>query len=104
MKFQFTEITYTVLILFCLSLLAKFILWVQLNPKRRVGIIKSFIIWFSVHDVHNAGSVQSKNFRRYNNLINVLFWTCIILFAVIYIYDTGGEVLDTAPKTRPTSK
>ena len=92
MKFPYTELSYIVLVIFIISIIAKFILWQKLNPKRRVGFIKSFIVWYSVHDVHNAASGHSKKFRRLNNIINLVFWACIVILITIYIFDSTGDI------------
>jgi hypothetical protein len=78
-------------------------LWTKINSKRRVGFFKSFIIWFSPHDVHNTSSIKSHRFRSFNNVLNILFWLGIIFLVIAYVFNTN-EIMDTPPKISPKSK
>ena len=68
-----------------------------------MGFLKTFIIFFSIHDIHNAFSIQSKKFRRNNNIINYFFWGLIVLLIISYIYSTP-EKLDTNPTIQQRKK
>ena len=68
-----------------------------------MGFLKTFIIFFSIHDIHNASSIQSKKFRRNNNIINYFFWGLIVLLIISYIYSTP-EKLDTNPTIQQRKK
>ncbi len=78
----------------------KFLSWVRLPKERRIKFLKSFIVWYSVHDLHNASTLQSKRFRKSNNNINSVIWTCVVLLIIIYLLG-GGQTLDKAPKFDP---
>jgi flagellar biosynthesis protein FliR len=73
------------------SLLRKIYLWFRIDKKHRLGIIKSFFIFFSIHDVHNASSTASKKFRGANNLLNGLFWGSLIGFAIAMVFNTNDK-------------
>ena len=92
MKLSYSDISYLVAIIALLIVVIKFFLWINLNPKRRIGFFKSFIAWYSVHDIHNAGSSSSKRFRKTNNILNVLFFACLAGLIAIYVADTSGAV------------
>lgn len=97
MKVLLIEIIYVAIAILLLSIVIKFVLWIRLNPKRRINFIKSFIAWFSIHDVHNAGSVHSKRFRNLNNTINVFFWASVVVLIIVYIFNTSGN-FEAPPK------
>jgi Mg2+/citrate symporter len=88
--------------LIALTIIIKFVLWMQINSKRKIGFFKSFRIWYTLHDLHNTSSTKSHRFRSTNNILNVLFWLGFIVAIVAYIFNTN-EVLDTAPKIPPKS-
>ncbi len=60
-------------------------------------------MFFSIHDLHNASTQNSKRFRRVNNITNYIFWTCVVLLIFVYIFNTK-EVLDTEPTKIPTKR
>ena len=60
--------------------LYKLMLWLKVKKQSRVGFISSFVAWFSVHDIHNASSNESKKFRSKNNNLNFFFLRKLILF------------------------
>jgi hypothetical protein len=84
------------LIIIAICVVAKFFFFIQSKSSRKMGFIKTFIIFFSIHDIHNASSIQSKKFRRNNNTINYIFWGLIVLLIICYIYNTPKKV-DTNP-------
>lgn len=66
----------------------KLILWLKLNPASRIGFLRTFFVFFSVHDVHNASSPESKNFRRKNNVLNACFFVALLGLAIVFMFNT----------------
>ena len=91
------------LIITAICVVAKFFFFIQSKSSRKMGFIKTFIIFFSIHDIHNASSIQSKKFRRNNNIINYIFWGLIVLLIISYIYSTPAK-MDTSPANQQRKK
>ncbi len=91
------------LILVAICVVAKFFFFIQSKSSRKMGFIKTFIIFFSIHDIHNASSIQSKKFRRNNNIINYLFWGLMVLLIVCYIYSAPART-DVNPTNQQRKK
>ena len=90
-------------IIVILCVVVKFFFFIQSKSSRKMGFLKTFIVFFSVHDIHNASSIQSKRFRRFNNLINYFFWSLIVILIICYIYDSPNRS-DNGPVNQPTRK
>lgn len=73
-----------------LCVVIKLVLWLNLKSKKRVGFIRSFVVFFSIHDVHNASSNSSRIFRKYNNLLNSLLWGSLLLLSIVFVFNTGN--------------
>lgn len=84
-------------VLASLCVLIKLVLWLNLKSKKRVGFIRSFVVFFSIHDVHNASSNSSRVFRKYNNLLNSILWGSLLALAVVFVFNTGslGNLIPT---------
>jgi hypothetical protein len=91
------------LIITAICVVAKFFFFIQSKSSRKMGFIKTFIIFFSIHDIHDASSIQSKKFRRNNNIINYIFWGLIVLLIISYIYSAPAKI-DTSPANQQRKK
>ena len=79
-------IIFSVVAIFCF--LIKLLLWLKLNRGNRIGFFTSFFAFFSVHDVHNASSNESKFFRKVNNKLNAFFWASLFGLAIVFMFNT----------------
>jgi F0F1-type ATP synthase membrane subunit c/vacuolar-type H+-ATPase subunit K len=73
-----------------LGFIFKLIFWLGSRSAKKVGLIKSYFVFFSIHDIHNATSKSSKNFRKYSNIINILFWVSIFGLAIVFVFNTSN--------------
>jgi hypothetical protein len=67
-----------------------------------MGFLKTFVVFFSVHDLHNTSSIQSKRFRYWNNILNYIFWSLIAILVVCYIFNTSVQ-LDNKNPLKPSN-
>ena len=94
---EWSEIILTSIIVVCV--LIKLLFWSQLPSGRKVGFPKSFVIWYSIHDLHNASTPRSRRFRSLNNTINIIIWVCVAALLLLYANDT--QPADKPPKYDP---
>jgi len=71
-----------------LSIVIKFILWLSLRSPKRISFLRSFVVWFSKIDIHDASSIRTKVFLYWSNLINFFFWFSIFLLLIGFVNDT----------------
>lgn len=71
-----------------LCVIIKFVLWVRLRSPKRIGFLKSFAVWFSKNDIHDATSQRSRIFLYCSNIINCFFWAGILFLLVWFVCDT----------------
>lgn len=100
------QITFYAAIILVLLVFLKLFLFVQSKSSRKMGFIKTFFVFFSVHDLHNASSIKTKRFRRGNNLINYFFWILIVILIVCYVFNTSIQLDNSGPlkPARPSRK
>jgi len=79
------------------SIFIKFILWIQLNPQSRIGFLRSYTVWFSVRDIHDASSRKSARFKTWNNIISTIFWIGAIGLVILFVYNTD-PIMDLSPQ------
>ncbi len=93
-------IAFSVIAAFCF--LTKLLLWLRLNPASRIGFIRSFFAFYSIHDVHNASSRTSKVFRKHNNNLNAFFWASLFGLAIVFVFNTSnsGGLIPTKRENR----
>ena len=84
-------------ILISTSIFLKFILWIQLNPQSRIGSLRSYTVWFTVRDIHDASSRKSARFRTWNNIISTIFWIGAIGLVILFVYNTD-PIVDANPQ------
>ena len=80
-----------------LCVIVKFFLWLNLKSNKKVGFIRSFVVFFSIHDIHNASSNSSRAFRKYNNLLNSIFLGSLLALAIVFVFNTSnlGSLIPT---------
>jgi hypothetical protein len=71
-------------------IVSKFILWIRLRNPKRIGFIKSFFIWFSKNDIHDAASERSRVFLKFSNIINLFLWIGIGIWLLGFVLDTDS--------------
>ncbi len=84
---QFSPAEMIVYAIICLLVTIKFILWLQITKGGRGSFLLSFIMLASVHNIHDASTIESKRFLKANNTINVLIWLCIAILIIIFIKE-----------------
>ena len=55
----------------------------------------------SVHNIHDASTIERKRFLKANNTINVLVWLCVIALTLIFINEPPPA--DKPPVWNPKS-
>ena len=80
----------TIAILLFLFLL-KLLSWINLEKRSRVGIIASFLMWYSKIGIHDSDTEREKTFKVWNNRINTLFWICCAILIAAFVFDTDYE-------------
>lgn len=70
------------------SVIIKFILWFSLRSPKRISFLKSFVVWFSKNDIHDASSKKTRTFLYWSNSINFIFWFGVLLLLVGFVNDT----------------
>ncbi len=81
----------------------KFILWIRLRSKKRIGFLMSFVAFFSKMDIHDAETEQSKTFLNWSNVLNIVFWVGAVFLMIGFVMDPIA--LDTPIEpTRPVRR
>jgi hypothetical protein len=81
-----------------LSIVIKFILWLSLRSPKRISFLRSFVVWFSKNDIHDASSNRTRTFLYWSNLINFFFWFGIFVLLIGFVNDT--DPVETQPVNR----
>lgn len=74
-----------------ISLIRKIYLWLKVDRRKRVKLIKSFFIFFTIHDLHDSSTEASRKFKQANNWCNAFFWGSIIGIAFTMVFNTNDK-------------
>ncbi len=97
---MFNSLQLALVLVASICLFIKFIFWRRLSGGRPPFLFTLFG-WASVHDIHNAGSAKSKMFFKSNNILNLIIWGCLALFAFSYLSGDGSEIKEKPPTFDP---